>query len=312
MRQTLLRCLLDFARTDERILLLSGDHGYALFDEFRSVLPDRFLNCGVAEQNMIGVASGLAKAGFRPIVYGLASFVPMRVLEQIKLDVCYEGRQVIFLGDGAGMVYAQLGISHHCCEDLAVLRPLQGMTILSPADCHEMENCARLALECEGPSYVRIGKCDLGEIHDRSLSFQSGDLVEVTPGSGEIAWLATGSMVRPVQSVARRWPRSAVWSAPCIKPMNSSMLREICRRHRIIVTVEEHASQGGLGSIVCEVASETGDVRVCRIGIERPFLELCGSYDYLIRQHGLDVDSIAGKVSSFLASSIRLYRANAA
>ena len=233
MRQTLLRCLLEAARQDERIVLLSGDHGYALFDEFRAALPDRFLNCGIAEQNMVGVAAGMAKAGFRPVVYGLASFIPMRVLEQIKLDICYENRSVIFLGDGAGLVYAQLGISHQCCEDVAALRPLQHIAIYSAADRHEMLACARLALEREGPSYLRIGKGDLGEVHSGPVSLESGELLEVQRGTGDVAWLATGSMIRRAQCAAHHWPRSAVWSVPCIKPVLEEQVRSICRRHRV-------------------------------------------------------------------------------
>ena len=125
-------------RQDPRVLLLTGDHGYALFDEFRQVCPDQYLNAGVAEQNMVGVAAGLAKGGFRPIVYGLSAFVPVRVLEQIKMDVCYESLPVVFIGDGAGVVYSSLGTSHQSTEDVAALRGLPNLSILSPADDLEM------------------------------------------------------------------------------------------------------------------------------------------------------------------------------
>src|ERR1700759_2126047 len=141
MRPTFSRILAAAAKADERILLLTGDHGYALFDEFRKICPDRFLNAGVAEQNMVGVAAGLAKGGLRPIVYGLSAFVPIRVLEQIKLDVCYERLPVLFIGDGAGVVYSALGSSHQGPEDIAALRALPEMAILSPADAAEMTAC---------------------------------------------------------------------------------------------------------------------------------------------------------------------------
>jgi transketolase len=300
VRQTLVRCILEAALQDERIVLLSGDHGYGLFDEFRRILPDRFLNCGVAEQNMVGVASGMAKAGLRPVVYGLASFVPMRVLEQIKLDICYENRRVLFLGDGAGVVYAQLGISHQCCEDIAALRPLPTMALFSAADHHEMLACAQLALERDGPSYLRIGKGDLGDVHAGPVSLALGDLLELQPGAGPIAWLTTGSMVKQTQTIARRWPGSAVWSVPCLKPVNGDQLRRICQRHAVVVTVEEHALDGGLGSMVCETAAVLGQTRVCRIAIENPFLNACGSYDYLLEQHGLGLEEIAARVIGFL------------
>src|SRR5438128_12429424 len=138
MRNAFASALLRAARGDERVILLTGDHGYSLFDEFRREYPGQYLNAGVAEQNMVGVAAGLAKGGFRPVVYGLSAFVPVRVLEQIKLDVCYERLPVLIVGDGAGVVYSSLGSSHQSTEDVAALRSLPHVRILSPADAAEM------------------------------------------------------------------------------------------------------------------------------------------------------------------------------
>src|SRR5947209_10977096 len=115
MRDVFSQTLVALAQRDRRVVVLTGDHGYALFDDFRASCPGQYVNAGVAEQNMVGVAAGLAKGGLRPIVYGLSAFVPMRVLEQIKLDVCYEALPVVFVGDGAGVVYSTLGSSHQCC-----------------------------------------------------------------------------------------------------------------------------------------------------------------------------------------------------
>ena len=165
MRTAFANALIRAARADERIVLLTADHGYSLFDEFRRVCPHQYINAGVAEQNMVGVAAGLAKGGLRPVVYGLSSFVPIRVLEQIKLDVCYEALPVIFIGDGAGVVYSTLGTSHQCTEDIAALRALPNLSILSPADDLEMTACMRLALSADGPVYLRMGKADLGRVH---------------------------------------------------------------------------------------------------------------------------------------------------
>src|SRR2546423_4909150 len=155
MRNAFSAALVRAAQRDPRVLLLTGDHGYALFDESRRVCPGQYLNAGVAEQNMVGVAAGLAKGGFRPIVYGLAAFVPVRVLEQVKLDVCYEGLPVVFVGDGAGVVYSSLGASHQSTEDVAALRGLPGLAILSPADAHEMTACMDVALHAGAPVYLR-------------------------------------------------------------------------------------------------------------------------------------------------------------
>src|SRR3954447_16691239 len=165
MRNAFSQALVEAATADPRLVLLTGDHGYALFDDFRRRCPAQYLNAGVAEQNMVGVAAGLAKGGLRPVVYGLSAFVPIRVLEQIKLDVCYENLPVVFIGDGAGVVYSTLGTSHQCTEDVAALRGVPCLSILSPADGPEMTACMGLALTGGKPGYLRMGKADLGTVH---------------------------------------------------------------------------------------------------------------------------------------------------
>jgi transketolase len=138
MRKTFSKKIAEMALADPRILLLTGDHGYSLWDEFRRVCPDRYINAGIAEQNMVGMAAGLARSGFLPFVYGLSAFVPVRVLEQIKLDLAHDKLPVVLIGDGAGFVYSYLGTSHQAAEDIAALRPIPNMQIFSPADRHEL------------------------------------------------------------------------------------------------------------------------------------------------------------------------------
>ena len=164
MRDAFSNALVAAAKKDPKVLLLTGDHGYALFDAFRKSCPDQYINCGIAEQNMVGVAAGLAKAGFKPVVYGLAAFVPIRVLEQIKIDVCYENLPVTFIGDGAGVVYAQLGTSHQSTEDIAALRGVPQISIYSPGDRFELTACAEHIVRNPGPAYHahgqgRSGRC---------------------------------------------------------------------------------------------------------------------------------------------------------
>src|SRR5450830_1205801 len=196
MRSAFSKAIVDAAKADPKVLLLTGDHGYALFDEFRKLFPAQFINAGIAEQNMVGVAAGLAKAGFKPIVYGLSAFVPVRVLEQIKMDVCYENLPVVFIGDGAGVVYSSLGSSHQSTEDIAMLRPLPNITILSPSDAHEMAYALQHALQFKEPVYVRVGKSDVGGVHEAVPTAPIGDLLPVAAGSGNsTAFIATGSMV---------------------------------------------------------------------------------------------------------------------
>ena len=303
MRETLSRALVAAAKADTRVVVLTGDHGYALFDDFRAQCASQYINAGVAETNMVGVAAGLAKGGFRPIVYGLSAFIPMRVYEQMKLDVCYESLPVCFLGDGAGFVYSALGTSHQCTEDIAALRALPELTILSPADDAEMARCMELATRFDGPTYIRIGKADLGSVSETDTAdFNIGDLRLLRPGSGSLAWLATGSMVHTALKAAERWPGSSVWSVPCLKPLHKSQIAALCRSHQVIVTLEEHTIYGGLGGAIAEIAAEEALTPVCRIGVRDRFSILCGSYAYLQRYHGLDLESVCRDVSAFCAS----------
>jgi transketolase len=301
MRKTFASALVQAAQSDKRLVLLTGDHGYALFDEFRKLCPDQYLNAGVAEQNMVGVAAGLAKGGLRPVVYGLSAFIPVRVLEQIKLDVCYEELPVIFIGDGAGVVYSSLGTSHQCTEDIAALRALPHVAILSPADAAEMIACMDLALTATGPVYLRMGKADLGRIHERAPQAEWGRLVPVRMGAGELAWIATGSMVHTALAVAREWPGSSVWSAPSLKPLDSAQVAEVCCGRRAVIVLEEHSIYGGLGSAVAEIVSARAPTWVCRIGIQDRFSRFCGSYAYLLEEHQLDPAAVSLRVQRFLA-----------
>lgn len=159
MRSRLSAFLVEEARRDPKFIVLTGDHGYALFNDLRRECPSKFLNCGIAEQNMIGVAAGLAKMGYRPLVYGLASFIPIRVLEQIKLDLCYSPKPVTIIGDGAGTeMYKNLGASHQCTEDVACLRTLPQMTIFEPANPEELVAVLSSSRQLAGPSYIRISR----------------------------------------------------------------------------------------------------------------------------------------------------------
>lgn len=298
MRSIFSQAILAAAEADPKVLLLTGDHGYALFDEFRKYRPQQFINAGIAEQNMVGVAAGLAKAGFKPIVYGLSAFVPMRVLEQIKIDVCYENLPVVFIGDGAGLVYSSLGSSHQSTEDIAALRAIPNIAILSPCDQQEMHYAMQQALQFTGPTYVRMGKSDVGQVHSSPVQINPGDMVQVrTSDNPHIAFVATGSMVKTAIQLANNKNASA-WSVPTIKPLNTQQLQQIAQGVNTIVVLEEHSIYGGLGSLVAEIVSEQGQTKVIRLGVQDRFSQKCGSYDYLIKEHQLDLDSLLPKIAA--------------
>ena len=303
MRDAFSKALVDLAKADPNVLLLTGDHGYALFDEFRRVCPKQYINAGIAEQNMVGMAAGLARTGFRPIVYGLSAFIPIRVLEQIKLDVAHDNLPVIFIGDGAGFVYSHLGTSHQSTEDIACSRAIADLQVYSPADEFEMTFCMHAAYRVRAPVYLRVGKSDRAPVHAQALNCSLGQLLSLKLGErGGVTFIATGSLVRCALDIAgTTFPGASVWSAPFIKPIDEAQISAICRDSQTVVTLEEHSIYGGLGSLFAEVTSATAPVRLLRIGVKDRFSKHCGSYDYLLKEHGLDRMSIEKKLTSFLS-----------
>ena len=301
MRNAFSEALVAAALSDPKIVLLTGDHGYALFDAFRKARPDQYVNCGIAEQNMVGVAAGLAKAGFRPIIYGLAAFVPIRVLEQIKIDVCYEKLPVVLIGDGAGFVYSHLGTSHQSTEDIAATRAIPDLTVLSPADRFEMTATMQLALRLGAPVYMRVGKSDRGDVHAGPVELKPGELVQVRQGTRRVAFLATGSMVKTAVEIADQGLGAEVWSVPSIKPVDARQFGEIAGRVDTVVTMEEHSVMGGLGACVAEMLATQRPLPLLRVGVEDRFSQYCGTWDYLLQEHALDMPSVKQRVESFLA-----------
>jgi transketolase len=302
LRDAFSTTLVKLAKADSNVLLLTGDHGYALFDLFRRECPKQYINAGIAEQNMVGMAAGLAKSGFRPIVYGLAAFIPVRVLEQIKLDAAHDLLPVIFIGDGAGFVYSHLGTSHQSTEDIACTRAIPNLSIYSPADRFEVSACIYAAYNSSTTSYIRMGKSDRGDIHPSELTSIANGLLEVRESrNAKIAILATGSMVKTALNlVDEDFIHASVWSVPTIKPINIQQIVEICKSNDLIITIEEHCVLGGLGSIVAEIASEYSPIRVIRLGVQDRFSQHCGTYEYLLKEHKLDMDSIKFQISRFI------------
>lgn len=305
MRDAFSKALVGLAKADPSVLLLTGDHGYALFDEFRHACPAQYINAGIAEQNMVGMAAGLARAGFRPFVYGLSAFIPVRVLEQIKLDVAHDRLPVILLGDGAGFVYSHLGTSHQSTEDIACTRAIPDLQVYSPADAFEMTVCMQAAYQSKTSVYLRMGKSDRGNVHTQRPVAQPGQLLNLKPShTSDLSFIATGSMARTALDIANaHYPDAAVWSAPFIKPIDVNQVTQICQNSRAVVTFEEHSVHGGLGSLVAEIASEHAPVRLLRVGVQDRFSKHCGTYDYLLKEHGLDRPAIEQRLRDFLRLS---------
>jgi transketolase len=304
LRDAISKTLVSLAKSNSKVVLLTGDHGYALFDEFRKECPAQYINAGIAEQNMVGVAAGLARSGYRPIVYGLSAFIPIRVLEQIKLDIAHDDLPVIFLGDGAGFVYSHLGTSHQCTEDIACSRSIPNLSVYSPSDRFESAQCLMTAYKQKKPVYIRIGKSDRGDVHSTLNILQLGELIKVKAGcKSQYAFIATGSMVKTAIEVSKKFcDQIDVWSVPFIKPIDRRQVEDICLKNEAIVVLEEHSKYGGLGSLICEIAAASYPLKVLQIAVNDCFSQKCGTYEYLLKEHEIDSLAAFKKINYFLAN----------
>ena len=262
MRTSFIETLLELAQQDERIWLLTGDLGYSVLERFAERFPDRYLNVGVAEQNMTGIAAGLASCGKIPFTYSIANFPTLRCLEQIRNDVVYHGLPVRIVSVGAGYAYGSQGYTHHGVEDLAVLRSLPGMTVVSPADPVETRLATRALLQCEGPAYLRLGKAREQVLHDREPQFALGRALAMrSSDADDVTLIACGQ--HPVRGTRRRrharerrhrGTRAQHAGDQTARPRRGRR-RGNCHttaRHR----PEEHSILGGLGGSVAEVLAE--------------------------------------------------------
>lgn len=287
-------------REDERLVLLSGDIGNKLFDDFKAVDQDRFYNCGIAEANMMGVAAGMALSGFRPVVYTITPFTTTRCFEQIRVDVCYHEAPVIIVGTGSGLSYAELGPTHHSLEDMAILRTLPGMCVIAPCDASELRQALRAALKQDRPVYIRIGKKGEPSIHQNLNSLKIGKSIIVKEGV-DIAFLSAGTMMPEVLKVAEILNKSGISSEVVsfhtIKPLDEEYLQAAAKRFRLIVTVEEHGMIGGLGSAVAEWrARENISTSLLSVATPDEFMHDIGSQEYAREKFGLTVDQIVDRV----------------
>lgn len=295
MRDEISKFLAETASTDKNFFVLSGDHGYALFDEIIKRAPTQFINTGVTEQAMVGCAAGMAKTGKKVVVYGLAAFIPMRVLEFIKMNICYEQLPVIILGDGAGAVYTTLGASHQCGEDIACLKTLP-IKIYSPADKFEMKLCLEEAKTLKMPSYIRVGKCDKPPVHASLLKLSPA--LSIHKGNSESAIFATGSMVSTGKDLALKHNLS-LYSCPIINFYDSAEIISVLKQYKKIIVLEEHSVHGGLGSTLSDLIAENGlNIKLQKFGMTEYFTKGCGSYEYAIKFHKLDFTSIEEKMST--------------
>ncbi len=306
MRDHFIKRLLELAKSNSRIMLVTGDLGFGVFDEYQEKLPLQFLNAGVAEQNMTGLASGLAIEGRIVFTYSIGNFSTLRCLEQIRNDACYHDANVKVVAIGGGFSYGPLGISHHATEDLAILRSLPNITVVSPCGHWETTEATEAIVNTPGTCYLRLDKSSGDDVPrcegeqfciGKARILQQGDdcAIVVTGGILEEVWQASRLLESKGISVM-------VVSVHTIKPFDTETLIDACKKTKTIVTVEEHTLCGGLGGIVSEVLLDRGILpsRFLRIGHEAGFSSIVGSQKYLRQRYGLDAKTISSRILELL------------
>lgn len=303
MRNTFVKCLTGFAKQDRRVLLVTGDLGYGVLDKFWDVLPDQFFNAGIAEQSMTGLAAGLGMEGKIVFTYSIANFPTLRCLEQIRNDVAYNNANVKIVSIGGGMAYGPSGITHHATEDIAVMRAIPNMTVLTPGDPAETAACTRYAYEHDGPFYIRLGKGGEQTLHEKVPALEKPCLLELAKGR-DVAILCCGAILsegsKAVAVLKEKGISAGLYSVPFVKPIDRNGLAALTRQYRAIFTVEEHNLSGGFGSAVAEVIAQYGEPVFFRmIGLPDGFTSKVGSQQYLREYYGIAADDIVGRVLQY-------------
>lgn len=288
----------DLAARDPNVVLVSQDLGPV--GSFTARFPERHFDLGITEQNLVGVAAGLAHAGKRPFVLAMAPFLSMRGFEQIRDDCAYNRNDVKFLAPFAGLEAGPWGATHHAMEDIALLRAIPGMTILSPADPEESLRAVRAAAETPGPVYIRLGY--LAPIEGYDSDFHLGEVITMREGK-DLAIFATGGCVSAAltahEALKAQGLSARVVNVHTIKPLDRAAVERAARDTGGIVTAEEHSVIGGLGSAVAEVLAEIGIGRLVRVGIRDVFCTEVAPYTDLLRIHALDAEGIEAAAQSF-------------
>ncbi len=289
------------------LLVLSADLGNSSgLDRFKTAYPERFLNTGIAEQNMVGVAAGLAKEGFNVFATTFAPFISMRAAEQVRMNLGYMQLNVKAVALGSGLAMGFLGNSHYGLEDLAVMRSIPNLTIVCPADCAEIFKAVEAAARFQGPMYLRLtGGVNNPPVYDADYDFEIGRAIELRAGS-DVAILAHGTMVQrslaAAEILAQAGISASVTNVHTLKPLDTVAVSRVAAAARVLVTVEEHSKIGGLGSAVAEfLAPARKRVPQLILGLPDAFGH-AGAYEYLLAAHGLDAESIAASIHSFHAS----------
>lgn len=299
MRKAFIDTVTELARTDPKVMVIIGDTGFSVFEEFEKEFGKRFVNAGIAEQNFVSFGAGLSAMGMKPFLYNVVSFMTLRGLEEIILDICYQNNPVVLVGVGGGFAYGTAGPTHHGPIDVAIMRAIPNMTVICPGDPKEMREAVLAAAAYGHPVYIRIGRNVDPVVHKGSIEFQIGKAIKMQDGQ-DVALLASGTMLKEAAAVTGFLEEVGIsvelYSVHTIKPLDVDVINQCRERHKAIFTLEEHSLVGGLGSAVAEVLAQyRGGPRVCfkPYGIKDQFAPVTGDREYLNRLNGIDPESVS-------------------
>ena len=301
MRDTFVRTLLEIAKEDKKIELVTGDLGFGVLKPHWEQVPDQFTNAGIAEQNMTSVAAGMALEGKTVFTYSIGNFPTLRCIEQIRNDCAYHDANVKIVCVGGGFVYGSLGMSHHATEDIAMMRALPNVVVMAPGDLVEAEEATKAIATYKGTCYLRLGRGGEKRIHSFIKDFKIGKAIKVRDGK-KIAIFSTGAIFEEVQGACdillEKGYEPAVYTFPTVKPLDEEVVKACAESFDLIVTCEEHNIIGGFGSAVAEVIAQMSNrnARLLRIGLNDVYATRVGNQNYLREQYGMDSKTIAERI----------------
>lgn len=301
MRDTFVKTLLEIAKKDKNVYIVTGDLGFGVLKPFWDELPNQIINAGIAEQNMTSVAAGLALQGKTVYTYSIGNFPTLRCIEQIRNDCAYHNANVKIVCVGGGFVYGSLGMSHHATEDIAIMRALPDVTVMAPGDLVEAANATKAIYETKGTCYLRLGRGGEKRIHEKIDGFKIGKAINIQDGE-RVAIFSTGAIFDEVHEACERLKQEGinptVYTFPTVKPIDREVIKECAVSHNAVITVEEHNLSGGFGSAVAEVLAEMegAKAKLVRVALDDRYSCIVGSQKYLRQQYGIDAKTIEEKV----------------
>ncbi|MBL8087286.1 MAG: transketolase [Chthonomonas sp.] len=313
MRDAFIDSLSRLAEQDDRILLITGDLGFGVLNDFAARFPKQFLNAGVAEQNMTLMASGMGMDGRTVFTYSIGNFPTLRALEMIRNDACYHNANVKVVCIGGGFSYGQLGISHHATEDLAILRALPNITVVAPGDDYETVEATKAITALPGTCYLRLDRASMTVESTTGEPFVLGRARTVRRGD-DVTLMSTGGMLgeamKAAELLAKQGIECSVVSMHTLKPLDTDAIRDAVENTPLLVTLEEHVVEGGLAGAVSETCLENGWIPrgFVRIGLQSKFSSIVGDQDYLRAQYGLDALAVSKRVLEKMESMVTASR----